>query len=943
MSIQVTACLNPFTQERTEYSFDSGITINEIIKKIDALQASNTGWRVMIDDEIITDFERIPEEGQRVYVKIVPEGDSPESAGNGMKVGGALISVIGVILCFTPAAGLGAMLIGTGVGLFAGGMVLHNIDIPNMNDREKPEQDPSIRGSRNQMRPYGVLPVLFGRRRIYADQCANPFTWVEPSDGSIWLYQLFCVGQKDLQIETETFKIEETLLKDYSATGSMAAVLNGTDSLIQMQIAYGGNSSPIYDKCVHEIQLNTLLKHQTDEGLDGAIVRTTPDGTTELNVDIFFYSGLGKYNDDGDVVSTSVEVKAEYKLSTAPDSAYQLLGYFSNGSNVISGSELKTKRLAITKSDLSAAAYTVRVTRVSADSSDSKIIDTVYVGSIRAAKNESPVRAERCAQITQIGLKIKASEKLNNIIEQLNFIAQSIQPSCQEGQWTNVLSSNPASAAMYAMQGDMAQQKLTDSDIDKESFRKLYAWCAEHEYECNAYVCESMSINELLSHIASTCRSEIFRINGKITVVQDIARDSYVQLFTPRNSHDYKETMALADVPDELKMGFTDKDSGFAENEAHVYNTPTGNKTPGVEPETSQNVPLWGVTSSEQARKLGMYNYAVSNHRFLVAQFSCDFEYLMCRKGDWIKYAGDIALAGITQGRIVSILQNDQDKIIGFECDEEIPMASGNNYSLRVRKSNGSALFNLINSGETSRTVYLQTPVSVSDLSAPNEGDLFTFGIRGQDAKDYIITDIQCGEGLTADLTCVEYAPEIFGIDEPNFVLPDFENKLSETSGAIDRGNITQSDWKTFFTYHDGEEEPDTPFGDGTSEGWHHTKTTESVWVSSKTSKSLYEGEWSAPAYARGPRGEQGDAGYSIQILSSAGTVFKNGTGTTTLTAHIYQGNSEIDVAGTQYQYCWKKYDAAGNLDPDFTATTKSITVAAGDVDNKSDYEVEVN
>ena len=136
MSIQVTACLNPFTQERTEYSFDSGITINEIIKKIDALQASNTGWRVMIDDEIITDFERIPEEGQRVYVKIVPEGDSPESAGNGMKVGGALISVIGVILCFTPAAGLGAMLIGTGIGLFAGGMILHNIDLPNMNDRE---------------------------------------------------------------------------------------------------------------------------------------------------------------------------------------------------------------------------------------------------------------------------------------------------------------------------------------------------------------------------------------------------------------------------------------------------------------------------------------------------------------------------------------------------------------------------------------------------------------------------------------------------------------------------------------------------------------------------------------------------------------------------------------------------------------------------------------
>ena len=75
MSIQVTACLNPFSGERKEFSFEQGITINEIIRNLDALNAVNTGWRVMIDDEIITDFERVPEEGQRVYLKIVPEGD----------------------------------------------------------------------------------------------------------------------------------------------------------------------------------------------------------------------------------------------------------------------------------------------------------------------------------------------------------------------------------------------------------------------------------------------------------------------------------------------------------------------------------------------------------------------------------------------------------------------------------------------------------------------------------------------------------------------------------------------------------------------------------------------------------------------------------------------------------------------------------------------------
>lgn len=787
MSIQVTACLNPFSQERTEFTFDSGITINEIIKKIDVLHAVNTGWRVMIDDEIVTDFERIPEESQRVYLKLVPENDN-RSRGAGMKAAGGLLTVVGAILAFTPASALGFCLIGCGVGMFAGGVVLYNTDIPSLSDREKPEQDPSIRGSRNQMRPYGKIPILLGKRRIYADACANPYTWVD-SEGAIWLHQLFCVAQKDIQIDTSTLKIDETLLKDYSATGDISRILDQSnpDPLIQMKISYGDSTPPLYDKCVHEIQLNTVLKHQTEDEQDGSVIRTTPAKTTKINVDVFFYNGLGKYNNEGKVESTSVVLRAEYKKSTDPDSAYQLLGYFSEGSNTISGSELKTKRYAITKDNLAADSYTVKISRVTEDSTDIKIIDTVYVGSIRAANNEAPVRSARCQQVTLIGLKIKASEKLNNIVEKLNFVAQSEMPvyNSQTQQWTNALTSNPASAAMYAMQGEVAQQQLSNSDIDLDSFAALYDWCEDHDYECNAYITDDMTINSLLSSIASTCRAEILRMNGKITVIQDIAKNSFVQLFTPRNSHDYKETMALADIPDVLKMGIVDKTNGYAENEVPVYNTPSGNPVSGVEPHTSQNVSLWGVTDSVQARKLGMYNYAVCKHRFTIVRFSCDFEYLMCRKGDWIKYAGDIALAGLKQGRIKAV---DGQKLI---LDEQVTMENGKSYAIRIRKSDGTAvLCNVQNVAGTSNeiTIWEQIPSGV-------ESCLFAFGITGNETIDLIVTDIQCGEGLSADLTCVEYAPEIFGVDNPDFVLPDFVNKLSEFANEVDKGNVTNDEF----------------------------------------------------------------------------------------------------------------------------------------------------
>ena len=220
MSIQVIACLNPFSQEKTEFEFEQGISVQEIIKKIDALNAVNTGWRVMIDDEIISDFGKIPEEGQKVYIKVVPESDK-DSAGTGMKVGGWILAVVGAVMCFTPLAPLGAALLGAGIGMIAGGQALLSMELPKM-DSTKTENDPSLRGSRNQMRQYGVVPVLLGRRRIYADLGSKYYTKVE--DGSVYLYQLFCAGQKDLAIDENSFKIEETSVVEYSSTKDITKI-----------------------------------------------------------------------------------------------------------------------------------------------------------------------------------------------------------------------------------------------------------------------------------------------------------------------------------------------------------------------------------------------------------------------------------------------------------------------------------------------------------------------------------------------------------------------------------------------------------------------------------------------------------------------------------------------------------------------------------------------
>ena len=88
-----------------------------------------------------------------------------------------------------------------------------------------------------------------------------------------------------------------------------------------------------------------------------------------------------------------------------------------------------------------------------------------------------------------------------------------------------------------------------------------------------------------------------------------------------------------------------------------------------------------------------------------------------------------------------------------------------------------------------------------------------------------------------------------------------------------------------------------------------------------------------------------------VEVQSSAGDVFKNGNGSTVLTARLFQNGAEIDTAGTKYTYTWTVRDKDGNAtqfdadteSPVSTKSGKTLTVDGGDVDVKATFIVEVN
>ena len=84
-------------------------------------------------------------------------------------------------------------------------------------------------------------------------------------------------------------------------------------------------------------------------------------------------------------------------------------------------------------------------------------------------------------------------------------------------------------------------------------------------------------------------------------------------------------------------------------------------------------------------------------------------------------------------------------------------------------------------------------------------------------------------------------------------------------------------------------------------------------------------------------------------IDSTAGSIFKNGSGTTTLTCRVFQSGAEVDTAGTTYTYKWSQRDQNGVLNANFGGTGnqyktgKTISVTATDINVKAQYTCEVN
>ncbi len=220
--IRLIACPHVFSTEkgRIDALRPAGGTVTDLLRSI-GWTREHESVRVTIDGVLVhhAQWEHIvTRPGESVVVRAVPMG----GGGGGGKDAGRLVAMIGILALAFAAPYLAPVAWGL-VGAWTGAALTATISIvgslaisalipparPKMNDlsglTSSSSNTLSLNGTSNQLIPYGVVPRVYGRHRIFPPLAAKHYT--EVVGDQQFLRALFCFGPGPLSLSD--FKIGE--------------------------------------------------------------------------------------------------------------------------------------------------------------------------------------------------------------------------------------------------------------------------------------------------------------------------------------------------------------------------------------------------------------------------------------------------------------------------------------------------------------------------------------------------------------------------------------------------------------------------------------------------------------------------------------------------------------------------------------------------------------
>ena len=770
----LTVLHNPFSTQCQLMTLDTSWTVVEILRHAEIPE--NAWNRTVVTFDYHTVHRNVwhlarPKEGVRVTIRVTAGGGGGNILKSLLLIALAVAaSVFAPYLAPLVFGGFGATALEIAVvqvGITVVGALAINAlippSVPKLDSGNATSRTLSINAGKNAFKPFGTMPVVLGKHRVFPPYAAKPYTEIVGQDQYVRL--LFVIGYKDLEITQ--LQLGDVSLADY------------TD--VEYEILCGGstdkdqNGDPVtaiklFTAATDELTINTKLTGPATPN-----VQTTSINSDEFSIDIAAPGGLLRIDHSGDKKTIAVAVTFERKLAAEPDTSY-----VSIGSIQLTGQSAKAIRKGFRHVFPTRDQYTIRITRTSNDvdpttTNDQVHQDDVFIASFRSITNENPVVHPDAALIS---LRIKATDQLNGAVDNFNCIASSILPDWDAGSstWVTRETNNPASLYRGVLQGNAMARPVADSRVNLIELQAWHIECVSKSRTFNMYRDFNSTVMDTLQDIAAAGRARRAQINGVWTVVRDIAQTTYAQVVSEQNSWGFAAVKLYPELVHGFRVRFINEQQGYKNDERVVYDDGY-NVSNATKFETLE---LAGVTNPDQVWADGRYHLAVARLRPETYSFNMDVEFLPVTPGAMIAFQQQSILVGLGSSRIKSLTTSGSN-VNTITLEDAMSMDGVTAYGCRIRTDDGSTKVFTVQSvlGEQLTLTFTGTKPTTSEAKV---GDLVLFGVSGLETLDLVVADIVPGKNLSATLKCFDMAPGIQTADTGT--IPAHQTYISLPAGA---------------------------------------------------------------------------------------------------------------------------------------------------------------
>jgi len=482
--------------------------------------------------------------------------------------------------------------------------------IPGDTEEGSPTYNINARGNRARLNQ--PKPVLYGTMRVYPDLATSPYNEFEGSDQ--YAYQLFEVTQGYAEIDINTARFEDTNITDFDD--------------YQIEVVYPGQNSTLFPSIV-TLSSEVSNLQLTNFGLGPYTSNAVGTLATRLAVDIIAPNGV--YNTDkesGKLKNYSIEYEAQQR--TINDLDEPTSGWISLGVHTMSGDSRDAIRFTHSY-DVPAGRYQVRLLRLTSESTNVRVSDSLNWGQLKAYIADTVPRDN-----TRIAVRLRASEQIGNrALTKFNVVAARRVPTWNSTTGWSVApiqTNNPVWAFTDALRSNYGGNR-SDAFIDLLTCEALAPQLDTENVEFNGIFDTKGTLWEALTNILMPARCRVIDKQGVYTIVRDSLQTVPVQLFTMRNivENSFKIDLAgvLEETADSIRIEFFDASQDY--RPAQFVATLNGGTT-----NTPRDVKLFGITDEQQAFNIAQWMNAQNFYRRQKITFSTGIEGRIPNYGDLI-------------------------------------------------------------------------------------------------------------------------------------------------------------------------------------------------------------------------------------------------------------------------------------------------------------------